>query len=480
LLLSIFSLKVWLIYLGKTITLFPHNQYYPVFQYAQAYGDTVLFPHRSPDGYSLFACSLDGSVANFHFEAKELGYRLSDSEMDEFKRSRYGDVRGRQSNLAESPAQLLLEQASAKQSAGKKGSSVAQPSQVPSKVSAVAQPFQASSKVSAVVPNRVPVVQSQKAPAASPEDDKKTAGPTSDDVKQSAGKKGSSVAQPSQVPSKVSAVAQPFQASSNVSAVVPNRAPAVQSQKAPAASPEDDKQTAGPTSDDVNKVNQLSSPVKQREYRRPDGRKRIIPEAVGIPSNQDNIPNCSQNQVVDFSSLDQRMNGKRPSYGSSGNCNNCEVRDHSGVTARVNITESLVIQKASTIAGNDGRPSIEHTGSVVPGSLTSCSALSIHVQNNDNEDSIPVCLEAKPVERAAGDMIGVDGAFSTKESEIKCTRGTETLWFDRISGKVTVLAGNANFWAVGSEDGCLQVSSIIYQSVSYKSILVSIWMLLGG
>jgi protein HIRA/HIR1 len=354
---------------------------------------------------------LDGSVANFHFEAKELGYRLSDSEMDEFKRSRYGDVRGRQSNLAESPAQLLLEQASAKQSAGKKGSSVAQPSQVPSKVSAVAQPFQASS---------------------------------------------------------------------NVSAVVPNRAPAVQSQKAPTASPEDDKQTAGPTSDDVNKVNQLSSPVKQREYRRPDGRKRIIPEAVGIPSNQDNIPNCSQNQVVDFSSLDQRMNGKRPSYGSSGNCNNCEVRDHSGVTARVNITESLVIQKASTIAGNDGRPSIEHTGSVVPGSLTSCSALSIHVQNNDNEDSIPVCLEAKPVERAAGDMIGVDGAFSTKESEIKCTRGTETLWFDRISGKVTVLAGNANFWAVGSEDGCLQVSSIIYQSVSYKSILVSIWMLLGG
>jgi hypothetical protein len=38
----------------------------------------LLFPlDRSPDGYSLFVCSLDGSVANFHFEAKELGYRLS-------------------------------------------------------------------------------------------------------------------------------------------------------------------------------------------------------------------------------------------------------------------------------------------------------------------------------------------------------------------------------------------------------------------
>ncbi|KAG2595188.1 hypothetical protein PVAP13_5KG057100 [Panicum virgatum] len=292
--------------------------------------------------------------------------------MDELKRNRYGDVRGRQSNLAESPAQLLLEQASAKQSTVKKGF----------------QPFQAPPKVSTDVPNPVPVVQSQKAPEASPADDKKT---------------------------------------------------------------------AAPTSDDVNKVNRLSSPVKQREYRRPDGRKRIIPEAVGFPSNQDNTPNLSQNQAVDFSSLDQRMNGKRPSYGSSSNCNNCEARDRSGVTARANITESLVIQKASTSAGSDGRLSIEHTGSVVPGSLTSCPALSIHVQNEKDKDSIPACLEAKPVERAASDIIGVGGAFATKESEIKCTRGTETLWSDRISGKVTVLAGNANFWAVGCEDGCLQV-----------------------
>ena len=63
---------------------------------------------------------LDGSIAKFHFEAKELGHRLSDSELDELKKSRYGDVRGRQSNLAESPAQLLLEEASVKQLAGKK------------------------------------------------------------------------------------------------------------------------------------------------------------------------------------------------------------------------------------------------------------------------------------------------------------------------------------------------------------------------
>ncbi|KAG2633591.1 hypothetical protein PVAP13_2NG243803 [Panicum virgatum] len=360
----------------RTITVWTTASARPLFVAKHFFSQSVVDLSWSPDGYSLFACSLDGSVANFHFEAKELGYRLSDSELDELKRSRYGDVRGRQSNLVESPAQLLLEEASAKQSASKKGTSVV-------------QQFQAPPKVPADVPNPAPVVQSQKAPEALPEDGKKTSG-----------------------------------------------------------------SAAG----DANKVSRLSSPVKQREYRRPDGRKRIIPEAVGFPSNQDNIPNHSQNQVVDFSSLDQRMNGIRPSYGSSGNCNNCGVKDRSGVTARVNITESLVIQKASTSAGIDGRLSVEHTGLVVPGSLT-CSVLSIHVSNKkDNEESLLVCLEAKPVERAAADMIGVGGAFSTKETEIRCTRGTETLWSDRISGKVTVLAGNANFWAVGCEDGCLQDS----------------------
>ena len=51
---------------------------------------------------------------------KELGRRLSDAELDELKRNHYGDVRGRQANLAESLAQLLLEEASVKQTANKK------------------------------------------------------------------------------------------------------------------------------------------------------------------------------------------------------------------------------------------------------------------------------------------------------------------------------------------------------------------------
>ncbi|KAM3295155.1 hypothetical protein ACQJBY_037798 [Aegilops geniculata] len=365
----------------RTITVWTTAGARPLFVAKHFFTQSVVDLSWSPDGYSLFACSLDGSVATFHFEPKELGYRLSDSELDELKRSRYGDVRGRQSNLAESPAQLLLEEASVKQLAAKKATPIV-------------QQYQAPPKVPADVPKPPPVV-------------------------------------------------------------------VVESQKAPETLPEGEKKTAGQAADDTTKVTRVSSPVKQREYRRPDGRKRIIPEAVGFPSNQENLSNRPQNQVVDFSSLDQRMrpgeNGIRSSYGT-GNCNNCGVRERSGITARANISESLVIQKASAGTGRDGRLSIEHTGSVVPGLLASSSELSIFVFNKkDNDDSLPVCLEAKPVERSAGDMIGLGGSFSTKETEIRCTKGTETLWSDRISGKVTVLAGNANFWAVGCEDGCLQV-----------------------
>lgn len=37
-------------------------------------------------------------MATFHFEVKELGRRLSDAELDELKRNRYGDVRGHEAN----------------------------------------------------------------------------------------------------------------------------------------------------------------------------------------------------------------------------------------------------------------------------------------------------------------------------------------------------------------------------------------------
>ncbi|EHA8587556.1 Protein HIRA [Cocos nucifera] len=382
----------------RTITVWTTASARPLFVAKHFFTQSVVDLSWSPDGYALFACSLDGTVATFHFEVKELGHRLTDAELDELKRSRYGDVRGRQANLAESPAQLLLEAVSAKKSANKKGASNIQQNQIPGKSSAdIANPI--------------------------------------------------------------------------ISQSIP---------KAPETQLEDGKKNGIASGDGLNKIAsaRVTSPVKQREYRRPDGRKRIIPEALGVTAHQENISGVAQAQQVDFSSLalDQQKDDrgvaladggtkeasfKRPLSGSSdpGKCNSCGSKERSGVTARANINESLVIEKAPASASNDGRMNIEYSGSIcMPSTQASCNALSIRVfSKKDNDDSLPLCLEAKPIERSVHDIIGVGNAFFMKETEITCTIGTQILWSDRMSGKVTVLAGNANFWAVGCEDGCLQI-----------------------
>lgn len=325
-------------------------------------------------------------MASFHFDAKELGNRLSDAELDELKRSRYGDVRGRQANLAESPAQLLLEAASAKQAPSKK-----------------------------VVP----------------------------DVQQS------------QMLTKPSV---------DVAVTMKASEPQV----------DDRKKSGGAAGDGLNKVStstRIASPVKQREYRRPDGRKRIIPEAVGVPLQQENISSGTQSQALEFPlvSSDNRKedngsvpvdSGIRESSVRGTLSKTSDLKDRSGVTARATITESLVIEKVSAAAGRDGTINVEQAGSVKACiSSGACSTtLSIRVfDKKEGEDTIPICLEARPREHAMNDIVGMGSTFIMKETEITCTRGSQNLWSDRISGKVTVLAGNANFWAVGCEDGCLQV-----------------------
>ncbi|CAL9124809.1 unnamed protein product [Musa acuminata var. zebrina] len=383
----------------RTITVWTTASARPLFVAKHFFTQSVVDLSWSPDGYALFACSLDGTVATFHFEVKELGHRLTDAELDEIKRSRYGDVRGRQANVAESPAQLLLEAVCAKQSANRKGTSNVEQNQITGKASI--EPVNAINSQSI--------------------------------------------------------------------------------HKATEPQVRDSKKNGEGSVDDLNKISsvRLSSPPKQREYRRPDGRKRIIPEAVGVPAHKENL-SAAQAQLVEFSSLalDQAKGDrnavadgvketslKRPFSGSydaysyPDKCNNCGSKERSGITARANINESLIIEKAPTVSNIDARTNVEHMGSIgMPSSLTSCNALSIRVFNKkDCEDSLPICLEAKPIEQSVHDVIGVGNAFFTKETEIRCTKGSETLWSDRISGKVTVLAGNANFWAVGCEDGCLQV-----------------------
>ncbi|KAK4856629.1 hypothetical protein QYF36_019508 [Acer negundo] len=370
----------------RTITVWTTASPRPLFVAKHFFTQSVVDLAWSPDGYSLFACSLDGTAATFHFDVKELGYKLSDAELDELKRSRYGDVRGRQANLAESPAQLLLEAASVKQTTGKKVAADVQPNKMPAKSSVNLGVITKASEPQAV----------------------------------------------------------------------------------------DGKKSGGAAGDGLNKVatsGRISSPVKQREYRRADGRKRIIPEAVGVPVQQENITSGPQSQASDFppvSSGNKKDNNGvvlgdgslievsfRGTLGRSS-----DMKERSGVAARATVTESLIIEKVPVYAGGDGSINVEQSGSVkASGSLAACSTtLSIRVfDKKEGDDIAPVCLEARPGEHALNDIAGMGNTCMMKETEIACTRGTQTLWSDRIAGKVTVLAGNANFWAVGCEDGCLQI-----------------------
>ncbi|KAL6976407.1 hypothetical protein U1Q18_025195 [Sarracenia purpurea var. burkii] len=369
----------------RTITVWTTASPRPLFVAKHFFTQSVVDLSWSPDGYSLFACSLDGTVSTFHFEEKELGRKLIDAELDELRKNRYGDVRGRQANLAETPAQLLLEAASAKQTTSKKVTQEVSQNQIPIKSSAYLEVAKKASE--------------------------------------------------SQV--------------------------------------DDGKKSSGASIDALNKVaanTQVSSPVKQREYRRPDGRKRIIPEAVGVAVQQENGSGDLHSQSLDFPLKSSnhrnddngvvlcdgvfREGSARRTIGRSS-----EMKERSGVTARATISESLVIEKVPAFSGLDGSIGIEQTGiAKASSSLAASNTLSIRVfDKKEGEDSVPVCLEARPREHAVNDIVGLGNTFMMKETEISCTRGDHTLWSDRISGEVTVLAGNANFWAVGCEDGCLQV-----------------------
>lgn len=371
----------------------------PIFVGKHFFSQSVVDLSWSPDGYSLFCCSLDGTVATFHFENKELGDKISDSELDEFKKSRYGDVRGRQTNLAESPAQLLLEAVAAKQSGSKKAITGSQRGNLSGK------PYTNS---------------------------------------------GNSIG--GQILTK----------STDIQVL------------------EVGKKTSGSVLGGLNKTASLkaTSPVKQREYRRPDGRKRIIPEAVGVPVQQD-IPNGTHGLMLDLNSPDsgQRKNDqgvasrdgttvevgqKRPLPDGAKDYPNkrchCGTEDPVGISARASIAEGLTIEMGQSSADRDARGNLTHSELVtVLNSQNPKGALSIIVYERDREsENAPTCLEARPF---INNIIETTNPAEIKETEVICSKEAVILWRDKLAGKVTVLAGNSNFWAVGCEDGSLQVYS---------------------
>ncbi|KAL9275948.1 HIRA-like protein [Drosera capensis] len=366
----------------RTITVWTTASPRPLFVAKHFFSQSVVDLSWSPDGYSLFACSLDGSVATFSFDAKELGHRLTDEELDALKKSRYGgDVKSRQTNLVENPVQLLLEAAAAKQLKSKKTASDIQENQTLSKSLDAENP----------------------APKGGLE------------FQVEGGKK-----------------------TENAGAVGANK---------------------------IVNPPRLPNPVKQKEYRRPDGRKRIIPEAVGVPAHQENLSPPDQHHMLGLSGASaefhKESNGVVPASGvrdtsvkrTQGGAS--DVNERSGITARAGISDSLVIEKVSS--GRDGNLLLERPGTSGSSAASNTTIFIRVLDKKEGVDAIPMCLEAHPRDRSPNDIFGMTTTSLGKETEIVCTRGPQTLWSDRISGKVTVLAGNANFWAVGCDDGSLQI-----------------------
>lgn len=370
-----------------SITVWTTTSARPVFVGKHFFTQSVVDLSWSPDGYSLFCCSLDGSVAAFHFEVKELGYRVSDIELEDLKKSRYGDSRGRQTTLAETPAQLLLESLAAKQWGSGENQSNDQITSVPAALQTTADPMSPHTSAADVTA-------------------------------------GQGISMGNGVP---------------VDVLVKESQP------------------------------RLSSPVKQREYRRPDGRRRIIPESVGPQIRDERMvngvhlaPSTTSGQKRDLNALHNSDSipilkdgkGDKQGKGTNGTTGSYQF----STTARASTASALILEAGlcSADAAQLGLTSTQ--GDVVTNvdNQTGKGVLSISVYDKENDPCLPVCLEARALAFASNGSSG-SSRLDMQETEIICSKGGEVQWRDRVSGKVTAMAGNSNMWALGCDDGTLQV-----------------------
>lgn len=223
------------------------------------------------------------------------------------------------------------------------------------------------------------------------------------------------------------------------------------------------------------------SPVKQTEYRRADGRRRIIPEPLGPPRGDDVFGNGvlhttnmadlrNQGDVGTSSFVETAPKRKLPEEYNAppAKRSNGAALEEAHAAARSTPGAAVAIG-----VGNEGPPNIAGVGSqvdiVVPAErlTTPEGVLSIRIRGLDGgEDSRgcgPICLEARPAECSMnlGSALGSAAPTSIRESSAKakiiCSQGGEVRWCDYLVSMPTALAGNRNFWAVACGDGSLQV-----------------------
>jgi len=245
----------------------------------------------------------------------------------------------------------------------------------------------------------------------------------------------------------------------------------------------------------------IPSLVKQTEYRRPDGRRRIIPEPLGPPAGSEDIGNNgvlngARSEIPDVPASDFRNgvdgNMEDPGRGvvaresdadnkrslpeecmrvdipAAKRSNNAAFSDAGAPMAHPSPPDAVAV------GPNGNAPAIVATAQeadmvITPERTSSLKGvLSIRIQAPEagGEDAVgqaPITLESKPIEGSdkLGSIVGAGGSTLMRETlakaEIVCSQGGMVRWRDRLLSLPTSLAGNTNFWAVACSDGILQV-----------------------
>ena len=91
------------------LTIWTTNRPKPVCIVRKCFAQSVVDLCWTPDGYTLLACSTDGTLCSFKFEESEIGEKLDTAAAESFLSETYGDIRKNRAPILEDPTLLGFE-----------------------------------------------------------------------------------------------------------------------------------------------------------------------------------------------------------------------------------------------------------------------------------------------------------------------------------------------------------------------------------
>ncbi|KAG8363720.1 hypothetical protein BUALT_Bualt19G0051700 [Buddleja alternifolia] len=148
----------------------------------------------------------------------------------------------------------------------------------------------------------------------------------------------------------------------------------------------------------------MSRPVKQKKYRRPDGRKKIIPEAVGATAHQERTSIGEAVLDLSMKSLDHNNDDNGVLYNGSirkSVSGTADLKELSGVTTRATVSESLVIEKVPSSGFEERNNNVEQISSLASHKLL-------------REDILPAMASNHKVQRLLNKLMDLLSEYETK------------------------------------------------------------------